>query len=126
MPIKDPEKRREYQRNYMRNWYRNHAQTQIQRNRKRRQALREWFSELKTSLKCKRCGETHPACLEFHHDDPSTKETTINSAIWQLDWGKERILAEAAKCIVLCSNCHRKLHWDEIPGVGFEPTTSRL
>jgi transcription elongation factor Elf1 len=113
MPHKDPEKRREYRRNYMRSWYQKNSTLQVQRNRKRRQAIREWFSEFKASLKCSRCNENHPACLEFHHADPSQKETTINSAIWQLDWGKERILAEAAKCIILCANCHRKLHWDE-------------
>jgi hypothetical protein len=126
MPFKDPEKRREYQRRYMRAWYQRNAKTQIERNQQRRRALRTWFAEFKATLKCSRCGENHPACLEFHHDDPSQKEVTINSALWQMDWGKDRILAEAAKCTVLCANCHRKLHWDEIPGVGFEPTTSRL
>ncbi len=126
MPLKDPNKRREYHRNYMRSWYQQNAKTQIERNQKRRKALRDWFAELKSTLQCAKCHENHPACLEFHHDDPSKKETTINSAIWQRDWGKDRILAEAAKCTVLCANCHRKLHWDKIPGVGFEPTTSRL
>lgn len=116
MPFKDLEKRREYQRDYMRAWYKNNSKTQIQRNQKRRQTIRTWFAELKASLRCARCAENHPACLEFHHDDPSRKEITINSAIWQKDWGKERILAEAAKCTVLCANCHRKHHWDQSSG----------
>ena len=126
MPFKDPEKRREYQRRYMQAWYQKNTQLQIQRNRERRRALRLWFSEFKASLQCSLCGENHPACLEFHHEDPRQKEVTINDAIWKLDWGKERILVETAKCTVLCSNCHRKLHWDEVPGIGLEPMTSRL
>jgi hypothetical protein len=117
MPLKDPEKRREYHRQYMRAWYQKNAKTQIERNQKWRQSVRDWFAEFKASLSCSRCGENHPACLEFHHHDPSQKEVTINYALWKLAWGKERILAEAAKCTVLCSNCHRKLHWDETQSV---------
>lgn len=116
MPIKDPEKRREYHRQYMRAWYKNNSRAQVERNLKRRKTLQAWFAELKATLKCARCGEDHPACLEFHHDDPSAKETTINTALWRQHWGKERLLAEAAKCTVLCANCHRKHHWGENSG----------
>jgi predicted HNH restriction endonuclease len=28
-------------------------------------------------------------------------------------FGTARLLAEIAKCDVLCANCHRKLHWQE-------------
>lgn len=60
--------------------------------------------------KCARCPETHPWCLEFHHRDPKTKLFLPNAA-------KKRslgaLLAEIAKCDVLCSNCHRKLHYEE-------------
>jgi len=116
MPFKDPAKSREYHRLYMQKWYKRNAKVQVQRNRARRQKIWEWFAEFKASLACVRCGESHPACLEFHHDDPSKKETTINAALWQQHWGKARILAEAAKCTVLCSNCHRKHHWTDNSG----------
>lgn len=127
MPFKDPDKRREYQRDYMKAWYKKNARKQVERNLQRRKAIQVWFAELKASLRCSQCDENHPACLEFHHHDPAVKETTINAALWQLHWGKKRILLEASKCTVLCANCHRKIHWAEkLPGVGFEPTTSRL
>jgi len=29
------------------------------------------------------------------------------------NWSRKRILDEVAKCIVLCANCHRKMHWVE-------------
>jgi hypothetical protein len=54
------------------------------------------------------CGEKHPAALDFHHTDPSTKKASVGSL--NMD-SIAAINAEIAKCIVLCSNCHRKLHW---------------
>lgn len=59
-------------------------------------------------IKCERCGEDHPAVLDFHHVDPSTKELTVAQAT-----SRKKVALEVEKCIVLCSNCHRKFHWDE-------------
>ena len=60
---------------------------------------------------CIRCGETHPACLDFHHrDGKTTKEGNI-AEIRRFSYA--RIYAEIAKCDVLCANCHRKHHWGE-------------
>lgn len=51
-----------------------------------------------------------PVCLEFHHIiNPKDKEfSPANAYSW--GWGIERIKKEISKCIVLCANCHRKLH----------------
>lgn len=70
----------------------------------------KWLKGIKQNLKCA-CGENHPACLDFHHSNSKTKEFSIASKI--RNYSKERILKEINKCIVLCSNCHRKLHWKE-------------
>lgn len=61
----------------------------------------------KDNLKCARCPEDHWACLEFHHE--KDKEITLAKAV-NACWSIDRILKEMEKCIVLCANCHRKLH----------------
>lgn len=59
--------------------------------------------------KCVNCGETHPACLDFHHRNPKEKKFQLTaSQMGNRSW--KTIEAEIAKCEVLCSNCHRKLH----------------
>lgn len=96
------------QRRCWREWYgRNKADVLgrvNERKRKRRLLIRSM------KLKCMRCPESDPSCLDFHHRDPSEKETTV-AAILRRNWSDDRIMAEIAKCDVLCSNCHRKLHF---------------
>jgi hypothetical protein len=95
---------------YAKEWYTTNSSRIIARNRINRSGYVDWFNEYKKTLSCT-CGENHPACLEFHHIDPSIKEFEISGAVRL--YGKEKIMNEIAKCIVLCSNCHRKRHWDE-------------
>lgn len=56
---------------------------------------------------CKVCGEKEICCLDFHHIDSSEKEYTIARMIYH---SIKTITKEIEKCIVLCSNCHRKVH----------------
>ena len=58
---------------------------------------------------CSHCGESHPAVLELHHTDPSVKDMHPSAA-----GGRKLFYEEAAKCIVLCANCHRKEHYKHI------------
>lgn len=69
-----------------------------------------WYATYKKTLKCSLCEENHPACLDFHHIDPSTKIARV-SALATLGYSVVRVKAEMDKCIVLCSNCHRKEHY---------------
>jgi len=64
---------------------------------------------------CQECGEGHPACLAFHHRDPSTKKFNFN-APELVGRSHAEIAEELAKCDVLCENCHRKLHWRQHRG----------
>jgi hypothetical protein len=68
-----------------------------------------WLREYRSKLGCQECQENHPACLQFHHVDPNTKEINLSFAA-NRGWSKKRILKEIEKCIVLCANCHFKLH----------------
>lgn len=80
--------------------------------RERHKERREWILGIKSSLKCSRCGESRPMCLDFHHLDGSNKEYNISTMIGK-HHPKERILNEIAKCIVLCRNCHAVEHWEQ-------------
>ena len=58
--------------------------------------------------RCSKCGyDKCLAALEFHHPDPSVKESKIIGTTASLD--KQR--AEANKCLLLCANCHREEHY---------------
>lgn len=59
--------------------------------------------------KCQCCGgEFHHAELDFHHIDKTTKERPL-----QPDRAWTTLVNEAAKCVMLCSNCHRLYHYFE-------------
>ena len=87
--------------------YRDKVKAQV---RERQDSITKWFKEYKLSLKCEICGESHPACLDFHHRDPEEKDIEIARAV---NRGRsiEKIKQEIDKCQVLCANCHRKLHY---------------
>ena len=109
MPRKDPLKRREYQREYMRRWYQENKAKHIALVRRRGKQIKEWLREYKEFLGCEVCGETHPACLEFHHINPQEKKFSVGRVNDYLSLSL--IQREISKCRLLCANCHRKEHW---------------
>ena len=108
MPIKDLELRRSYNRNYYHTKTDKTRKVSLQRDRIRK--IKEWVNEYKSVLRCEKCGEDHPATLQFHHRDPDQKDFAIGEMHGQ---SKERVLDEILKCEVLCANCHAKLHWTD-------------
>jgi len=61
--------------------------------------------------RCAKCRKTyHQAVFDLHHRDPSQKRYALGSAIGNISWDES--LAEAAKCDLLCANCHRVVHFD--------------
>jgi len=99
-------------RRYRRVWYERDKERAKASVRRRRGATREWLKTLKAELRCSQCGESHVACLDFHHRDRAEKEVSVALVIHQ-GWSRKRILEEIAKCDVLCSNCHQKEHFDQ-------------
>jgi hypothetical protein len=58
---------------------------------------------------CFGCDLTGPLTLfEFHHWDARTKDFGISEDGITRSW--EKIVAELAKCVMLCANCHREVH----------------
>lgn len=121
MPYIDIIKQKESQH---KSYLKNKAKT-LQRNYKRRQELRDWLIEIKRNLKCEKCLENDVAVLDFHHKDGETKEKGISQMISNMN-SKEKILEEISKCIILCSNCHRKLHWNEVKVVNSLESVEQL
>lgn len=76
---------------------------------KRRRKLKEELVEYKGG-KCEICGyDSCIAALEFHHINPDEKEFGIGTM--GVTRSLETLKREADKCILLCCNCHRELHW---------------
>ncbi len=80
------------------------------RNTRRRKEKSLLWKSIKSKLKCERCGENHPATLDFHHLDPTEKENSVSQLALQ-GASEQRLQEEVEKCIILCANCHRKEHY---------------
>lgn len=83
----------------------------VQRRENRRNRVVRFIQAAKAGKSCPHCGESHPACLDFHHVNPEEKLAsthTMQRDMWTLD----KVQAELDKCILLCANCHRKHHWE--------------
>ncbi len=71
----------------------------------KRQKMREYVQEQK-SKPCADCSHTYHYCvMDFDHRDDKTKTGDISRLYQQSSW--KRLLAEIAKCDLVCANCHR-------------------
>jgi hypothetical protein len=82
--------------------------------RKHRANLRAIVDEHKAENGCQVCGESDPIVLDLHHRDPAAKHPNLRhkgprtGGTHLLGLGRATLLAEIAKCDVLCANCHRR------------------
>lgn len=85
------------------------------KKRKRVENVISWRKRTKKKLidykggKCCRCG--YNKCIEafdFHHTDPSKKDFALSSKSFSF----ERLKNEVDKCELVCSNCHREIHYN--------------
>lgn len=93
--------------------YINNKTSYKEKSKQQKHKIIKQIMEVKQSLACIKCGNNHPAVLDFHHRNPKEKEVNISQALSRFGWGLERVLKEIEKCDVLCSNCHRILHYEE-------------
>ena len=112
MPFKDQELRKRKQAEYSKAYYEKNRSKVISKINQNKRANRAWFTSYKKTLSCIECGENHPATLDFHHVEPRKSKVKVNELVSD-GHTKTRILAEIAKCVVLCANCHRKHHHNE-------------
>lgn len=90
----------------------------------RSEAVVRWRRNAKLRLvkeaggRCSLCGfDEFLGALQFHHLDPSEK--SFGLAMGGLTRSIDKLRTEAAKCILLCANCHAKVEWGtaEAPAV---------
>jgi hypothetical protein len=121
VPYKDPVKQKERRKRYYHEVEKpkksyekikkTKRKTQKKADRKKREIeARNYAWEFKRHNKCVRCGESDPACLVFHHTDPSNKKASVHKLY---KYGLNSVKKEIDKCIILCANCHMKLHYYE-------------
>lgn len=96
---------KECQKEYKLKYYYANKKSHYKRNEKTRLKLKKYAISIKETG-CKVCGEKTICCLDFHH--LRDKDTEIPKLIGK--GSMKRLINEINKCVVLCSNCHRKVH----------------
>lgn len=87
-------------------YYRRNREQEIFRVRARQAGTVAMLRELRQKP-CLDCGgRFEPYQMDFDHRDPSTKLFNLTAGCAML-MPTSKILAEAAKCDVVCANCHR-------------------
>lgn len=102
----------ECQKEYKKTHYHNNKLDHYRRNKEKKQRLRDMILE-KKNQGCLLCDEICVPCLDFHHLDGSQKEFLISKMVNM--GSSSKLQAELEKCVVLCANCHRKVHAGIIP-----------
>ena len=75
----------------------------------RRRKLKDMAIKYKGG-KCEKCGYNKcNGALDFHHLNPLEKDFSISSTGTTKSF--ERIKKELDKCILVCANCHREIHY---------------
>jgi len=104
---------KECQRSFAKLHYINNKEMYALKARKNQKKTDLWFSKIKHGKVCSICGENRWWVLEFHHRDKSQKDIEV-SLMRKRGFGRSRILCEIAKCDVVCANCHRNIHHQEL------------
>jgi hypothetical protein len=100
---------------YKREWnHRNRAYNQ--RNKKKYGYQKKQKLIILKGSKCSKCSLMYngknASLFDLHHRDPEQKSFALNMGTL-IDKAWQKILVEAEKCDLICSNCHRLKHSGE-------------
>lgn len=96
---------KECQREYSKQHYQNNKARYYERNERQRQRLRQILLEAKAKP-CQDCGIQYPPyVMDFDHRENSVKLGDVGRFT---RFTKKMLLAEIAKCDIVCANCHRE------------------
>jgi len=112
VPYKNPQVKKTTQKGYSKAYYQRNIALVKKRNAVRKAKQRQLWIKFKSQQSCKHCGAKHIAIIDFHHVIRENKRSVNLLAMKQNKVG-EAIKEATEKCIPLCSNCHRILHWKE-------------
>lgn len=93
------------QKAYKIKYYNANKESHYKRNIKKNNEMNAYILSIKISG-CVVCKETEPTCLDFHHLFNKIESVARLKTKGNISKLKE----EVSKCVVLCANCHRKLH----------------
>lgn len=82
-------------------------------------AAADYIDTVKRTSRCHFCGVENPTVLTFHHLIPADKSFSISRS-WK-NKGLQTLKNEIAKCIVVCANCHLRIHAGEIEVENTDP-----
>lgn len=93
----------------MRSYYasNNRKTKTVERAAQNARSNRLFVNRYKRFCVCIFCGEKEPIALDLHHKDPSSKDDNVAKIVKN---SRQRVKDEIRKCVVICANCHRKLH----------------
>lgn len=106
MPAKNPVLIREIHERY----YSNNTEKCKRRVRDRKRLIEQEIRDLKESLPCVDCGNFYPYyVMQFDHVG-GDKVANVSQLLHR-GHGRKSVMAEIAKCELVCANCHAKRTW---------------
>lgn len=85
---------------------------QCERIKEGQRKTRDYIQSFK--IRCSKCGYNKcKEALEFHHTNPNIKDGVLSQYTRRVfsPAVKKIIDEEMEKCVVLCANCHREIHF---------------
>ena len=96
-------------------WAKNNPSRVARTKHEHTQRKKEWLRELKDGRPCADCGQIfHYAAMDWDHREGEHKLFSVGEGAQSK--GRVALLAEIAKCDLVCANCHRVRTWNRAHG----------